>query len=67
MCFFCAAIPAVAAAGTAAHGQQRAAERQAASAGQPIPKAKVPPAPTAAVAVVLLIAASVIYHTQWTN
>jgi hypothetical protein len=64
MCVFCAAIPAVAAMGTAAHGQQRQAARKAELEGQPIPKPKVPPAKLATVGVALLIVASVVYHTQ---
>jgi hypothetical protein len=61
---FCAAIPAVAAMGTAAQGQQREAARQAEREGRPKPKPKVPPAKAAAVVVGLLAIASVIYHTQ---
>ncbi len=64
MCVFCAAIPAVAAMGTAAQGKQREAARQAEREGRPIPKPKVPPAKIAAVAVALLAVGSVIYHTQ---
>ena len=64
MCMFCAAIPAVAAMGTAAHGKQREAARQAEAEGQPAPKPKVPPAKVAGVVVALLFVGSVVYHTQ---
>jgi uncharacterized membrane protein YidH (DUF202 family) len=64
MCIFCAAIPAVAAVGTAAHGQQREAARKAEREGRPAPKPKVPPAKAAGVLVVALVIASVVYHTH---
>jgi hypothetical protein len=64
MCIFCAAVPAVAAMGTAAQGKQREAARLAESEGRPIPKPKVPPAKLAAVGVALLVVAAVVNHTQ---
>lgn len=64
MCIFCAAASTVAAAGTAAYGQQREAARQAEREGQPIPKPKVPPAKAAAVLVGALLIASIVYHTH---
>ncbi len=64
MCMFCAAIPAVAAMGTAAQGKQREAARKAESEGHPIPKPKVPPAKVAGAVIVLLAIGSVVYHTQ---
>ncbi len=64
MCMFCAAIPAVAAMGTAAQGKQREAARKAESQGQPIPKPKVPAAKVTTVVIVLLAIGSVVYHTQ---
>ena len=64
MCMFCAAIPAVAAAGTAAHGHQHEAVRLAKCSGHPIPKPKMPAAKTTLALMVALVIASVIYHTQ---
>lgn len=64
MCIFCAAIPAVAAAGTAAHGHQREAARQANCDGHPIPKPQLPAAKTTLALMAALVIASVIYHTQ---
>jgi len=64
MCMFCAAIPAVAAMGTAAQGRQREAARQAESEGRPIPKPKVQPAKVAGAVIVLLAIGSVVYHAQ---
>ncbi len=64
MCMFCAAIPATLALGAAANGQHRAAEKKALAAGQPAPKRQAPTAPIVAGAVIVLVAASAIYHTQ---
>ncbi len=64
MCVFCAAIPAVAAMGTAAHGKQREAARLAEREGRPMPRPKIAPAKVAAVGVALLVVASVVNHTQ---
>lgn len=65
MCMFCAAIPTTLALGAAAHGQQREAERKAQAEGRPAPKKpSVPAAKVAAAAAVMLVAASVVYHTQ---
>lgn len=63
MCVFCAAIPSVAALGTAAHGKQRQAEKQAEAENKPAPKRK-PIAKSAAALVVVLVVASALYHTQ---
>ena len=64
MCVFCAAIPAVAAMGTAAQGKQREAARQAEREGRPLSKPKIAPAKVAAMGVALLVVASVVNHTQ---
>jgi len=64
MCIFCAAIPAVAAAGTAAHGQQREAAREAERQGQPSVKPKVPAGRAATVLIVALAVAVMVYHAH---
>jgi hypothetical protein len=63
MCVFCAAIPSVAALGTAAHGKQRQTEKQAEVENKPVPKRK-PIAKSAAALMVMLVVASALYHTQ---
>ncbi|MBP7693438.1 MAG: hypothetical protein KA764_16060 [Anaerolineales bacterium] len=72
MCVFCAAVPSALAWGAVAHGRQRQAARRAEAGAaesasppaSPTRLQRVPVAKTTAAVVVLLVAASVIYHTQ---
>jgi hypothetical protein len=61
---FCAAVPTAMALGAAAHGQQQAAKREAAREGRPAPKPRLSAAKVTPLIVVVLLVASVMYHTQ---
>ncbi len=64
MCMFCAAVPAVLAAGTAKAGQERT-ERRAAEARGEVPRAMVlPVGKLTSGAVTVLVIAAVINHTR---
>lgn len=62
MCIFCAAVPATAAVGANLNARQKATCREAAEAGNELPKEK-PIAKATVGAILLLGVASVVYHT----
>jgi hypothetical protein len=64
MCVFCAAIPAAASLGVVASSKQRSAKTAAEQRGEVKPAARLPAGKISAGIVVLLVAGSIVYHTQ---
>ncbi len=64
MCVFCAAVPAVMAVGTAAQGRQREQRKAAEARGDPAPRLSLPVGKLTTAAVMVLVAAAVVYHTR---
>lgn len=64
MCMFCAALPAIAASGIALDGEQRKKNRAMQARGETPPRARVKIAPATMLALVAVLMASAVYHSQ---
>ena len=64
MCMFCAAIPAALAVGVKLDSEERKNIRQAQAVEDESSKSRIPVEPLTALAVSVLLAASLVYHTQ---
>jgi len=64
MCTICAAVPVVAALGTAADGKQRKRQKESQARGNQIAHPRYPIRVLTALAILVLFLASAIYHTH---
>lgn len=64
MCVICAAVPAVAALGTAADGEQRKREKESQARGEKTAPRQYPIRVLTALAMLVLFLVSAFYHTQ---
>ena len=64
MCVICAAVPAVAALGTAADGEQRKHQKELQARGEPAARSQYPIRVLTALAMLVLFLAAAIYHTH---
>jgi len=65
MCVFCAAVPATLAVGANLKAKQLRAQREAEEQGEPAHERQIPVGKITVVAAGMLVAASVVYHTQF--
>lgn len=67
MCMFCSAVPAVVTLGLAAYTEQQRKNKEALARGEPPPQPLVPAGKATAAALVAIVAAAAVYHTQVAN
>lgn len=64
MCMFCATVPAIAATGISMNSQQKQKERAALVRGETPKRPRIAIAPATYLAMVALLIASIVYHSQ---